>query len=243
MSKFQNILSYFHPLLLEVREGNVTPYLEVVKRNGRNVLNSQNANYSFNGLDYIFKQLFKRISLQNFRFENILVLGMGAGNAIELLRETYRIDAPITAIEKDPVVIELAKKHFNIDRHRDLTIICDDAFGYVMKTNIKYDLIISDLFVDDVVPEIFASEDYISGLRRISKKQVCVIYNKMTEQLTHKQELTPLKENFDSLFPGVKMLKFTVHGFENTVLYYNSIRCFSDKPKNGMLYENHHTKQ
>ena len=236
MTKIKNILSYLQPILLEAREGKITPYLEVVKQNGKNVLNSQNANYSFNGLDHIFKQLFKKINLQNFHFENILILGMGAGNAIELLRETYHINAPITAIEKDPVVIELAKKHFNIDRHKDLTILNEDAFDYVVNTKEKYDLIISDLFVDDVVPKIFASKDYISGLKRVSKSDACIIYNKMTEQTAHKQELKPLKENFDSLFPGVELLKFYVHEFENSILYYNSINPFSNKSKNKMVY-------
>lgn len=229
MTKIKTILSYLQPIMIETREGAITPYLEVVKHNGKNILNSQNANYSFNGLNLIFKRLFKQIDLQKFSFENILILGMGAGNVIELLRDTYHINSPITAIEKDAVVIELAKKYFNINRHNNLTILNDDAFDYVLKTNQTYDLIISDLFVDDVVPEIFASKEYIEGLRRVSKKASCIIYNKMTEQITHKQELSPLQEKFEQAFPGIKLLKFRVHEFENSILYYNSISPLTRK--------------
>lgn len=224
MTKLKTILSYIHPVLLEAREGTITPYLEVIKQNGKNILNSQNANYSFNGLNHILKQLFKKINLQNYTFQHILILGMGAGNAIELLRETYHIESPITAIEKDPVVIELAKKHFNIERHKNLTIIKKDAFDFVTNSNQKFDLIISDLFVDDIVPKIFASKEYIKGLKRVTHENSCIIYNKITEHPTHKQELLRVKENFDFYFSNVEVFKFYVHELENSIVYHNSMR-------------------
>jgi tRNA1(Val) A37 N6-methylase TrmN6 len=85
-------------------------------------LNSKNANYSFDGLHIIFNQLFQKIDINKFEFRNILILGMGAGSIISLLRDKYNISCPITAIEKDEVVIELAKKYFNIDKYKSLTI-------------------------------------------------------------------------------------------------------------------------
>ena len=240
MTKLKNIISYLHPLLLEVREGTLTPYLEVVKQNGKNILNSQNANYSFNGLDHIFKQLFKKIKLENYSFKNILILGMGAGNAIALLRETYHISCPITAIENDSVVIELAKKHFNIDRHNDLEILKEDAFDFVTHSNQKFDLIISDLFIDDIVPEIFASKEYIKGLKRIALDNSCIIYNKITEQLIHKQELIGAKDYFDLYFPNVKVLKFYVHEFENSIIYYNSMKTNLSMKTSNVTYKMNH---
>lgn len=241
MTKLKNIISYLHPILLEAREGTVTPYLEVVKQNGKNILNSRNANYSFNGLNLIFKQLFKKINLQNYSFKNILILGMGAGNAVELLRETYQIKSPITAIEKDSVVIELAKTHFNIERYKDLTIINGDAFEFVQNCHQKYDFIISDLFIDDIVPKIFASKEYIMGLKRITYENACVVYNKITEHPTHKQELTRVKEIFDVYFSNVEVHKFYVHEFENSVLYYNSMRTTPCNSNNNVLNGGHET--
>lgn len=242
MTKLKTIISYLHPILLETREGVITPYLEVIKQNGKNILNSQNANYSFNGLDHIFKQLFEKINIQDFSFKNILILGMGAGNAIALLREMYHIKAPITTIEKDPVVIELAKKHFNIERHKELTILNEDAYDFVLSTEHKYDLIISDLFIDNVVPEIFSSAEYVRGLKRISDDNTCVVYNKMTENHLHKLEMKKLKEKFEGYFPGVELLKLYTHGFENSILYYNTHKPSLDELQRKDLADSHMNK-
>ena len=223
MTTFKSILSYIYPILVEAREGQVTPYLEVVKLNGKNVLNSQNANYSFDSLHSIFKQLFKKIHLEKYQFGNILVLGMGAGSVISLLREAYNIQAPITAIEKDPVVIELAIKYFNIEKYPNLNVVHDDALNFVSTTSGKYDLIISDLLVDFMVPEIFSSEDYLSHLKRISSHNACVMYNKMTEDIKHKIEFINLSVNFDKFFRGYRSVKLYANGAQNTVLYYNTL--------------------
>jgi spermidine synthase len=201
----------------------VTPYLEVIQTRGKYVLNSKNANYSFDGLHIIFNQLFQKIDINKFEFRNILILGMGAGSIISLLRDKYNISCPITAIEKDEVVIELAKKYFNIDKYKSLTIKKTDAFDYVINTENKYDLIISDLFVDNNVPKIFTSHAYLKNLKRISTESSCIMYNKMTESAIHKKELQELLKDFEYTFPGTEVHKFNIYHSENSVLYYNSL--------------------
>lgn len=228
MNGFKRILSYVYPILVETTEGTVTPYLEVVKSNGKYVLNSQNANYSYDSLHRVFQQLFKKIHIEKYRFDNILILGMGAGSIISLLRDTYHINAPITAVEKDTVVIELAHKYFDIGNYKNLTIINDDALNYVKTTADKFDLIISDLLVDFVVPEIFASEEYLSNLRRIASANVCVINNKMTEDVNHKMEFIKLAYNFEKYFPKCHSIKMYANNAQNTMLYYNTVPQSTD---------------
>ena len=223
MKRIKNIVSFLYPLMIEARNGKVTPYLEVMQSKGKYVLNSENANYSFDGLHLIFDKLFQKIDINKFDFKNVLILGMGAGSIISLLRNKYNINCPITAIEKDEVVIELAKKYFNIDKYKSLSIIKSDAFDYVIKTENKYDLIISDLFVDNDVPQIFASSAYLQNLKRISNESSCIMYNKMTESVAHKKELKVVLKDFEAIFPGTKLHKFNVYHSENSVLYYNTL--------------------
>ncbi len=209
--------------MVEAKEGGVTPYLEVMKSNGKYVLNSQNANYSFGGVHTLFYKLFKRVNIKQYDFKNVLILGMGAGSIISLLKEKYKINCSITAIEKDDVVIELAKKYFDIERYNSLTIIKADAFEYVKTTKHTYDLIISDLFVEWDVPEIFASNEYLANLKRISNDRACVIYNKMTELPIHKKELITLLKDFESVFPGFELHTLSSNDSENSMLYYNTL--------------------
>jgi spermidine synthase len=217
------MVSYIYPVVIEKRKGTVTPYLEVIKSNGKYLLNSDNANYSYGGLHVLFNTFFKQIAIKKYNIKSVLVLGMGAGSVISLLKQTYKIDCAITAIEKDDVVIELAKKYFEIEKYKQLSIVNDDAFEYVKTTYKKFDLIISDLFIDGNVPEQFASPEYITNLKRISNNNSCLIYNKMTEDPKHKKEVKAFEKLFSDIFSGAKTHKLIANESENSLLYYNTL--------------------
>ena len=217
------MVSYLYPVIIEKRKGTVTPYLEVVKSNGKYVLNSDNANYSYGGLHALFNAFFKRIAIKKYDIKSVLVLGMGAGTVVSLLKQKYKIDCSITAVEKDDVVIELAKKYFEIEKFKALRIVNDDAFEYVKTTHKKFDLIISDLFIDGNVPEQFASPEYITNLKRISNTNSCLIYNKMTENRKHKKEVKAFEKLFSEVFTGAETHKLIANDSENSLLYYNTL--------------------
>jgi spermidine synthase len=223
MKRIKNIISFMYPVMIEHRPGKVTNYLEVIKSSGQFILNSHKANYSFGGVHMIFDELFQKININQYHIKNVLLLGMGAGSVIRLLQEKYHINCSITAVEKDDVVIELAKKYFEIETCKSLTIVKADAFEYVNTTADKYDLIISDLFVEWDVPKIFASRQYLLNLKKISNEKSCIIYNKMTELPIHKKELSDLSEDFESVFPGSEIHKLYVNDSENSMLYHNTL--------------------
>ncbi len=222
MKRIKNIISFFYPLMVEATNGDVTPFLEIIQYKGKYHLNSMNANYSFGSLHTIFDQLFKQIDVGQYQFKNILILGMGGGSIVSLLRNKYNIATPITAVEKDPVVIDLAGKYFNIAQYQDLKIVKGDAYNFVCTSPDKFDLVIVDLFVDSVVPEIFASHEFLSHLRRVTSDASCIIYNKMTEHPAHKHEFAELSEEFDRLFPGSRVIKVVANHSENSLLYCNT---------------------
>ncbi|MES2132320.1 MAG: hypothetical protein V4506_08205 [Bacteroidota bacterium] len=230
MKRIKNIVSFIYPILIESRNGTVTNYLEIMQSNGQYILNSQNANYSFGGVHKIFDEIFKKINIKQYDFKNVLILGMGAGSVIKLLQEKYDINCSITAVEKDKVVIELAEKYFNIKRYKALTIINADAFEYAATTTNTYDLIISDLFVEWDVPKIFASNEYLVNLKKISNNRACIIYNKMTELPIHKKELTNLSDNFERVFPGSEVYKLYVNESENSILFNNTLPVLIKEP-------------
>jgi spermidine synthase len=223
MKKKKNMLSEIHPTIIETREGSVTSYLEITKTNGKYVLNSDTANYSFGGLHVLFDTFFKQMRVKQYDIRTVLLLGMGAGSVITLLKEKYKIGCAITAIEKDDVVIELAKKYFQIEKHKSLSIVNDDAFEYVKTTYKKFYLIISDIFIDGNVPEQFASPEYIHHLKRISNKNSCLIYNKMTENPKHKKEMKAFEKLFSDVFVGAETHKLITNDSENSLLYYNTL--------------------
>lgn len=218
-----------YPILIESRNGTVTNYLEVMQSNGQYVLNSQNANYSYGGVHIIFDKLFQKINIKQYDFKNVLLLGMGAGSIIKLLQEKYAINCAITAIEKDEVVIDLAKKYFDIENYKNLNIVHADAFDYAATCNNTYDLIISDLFIEWDVPKKFASNEYLKNLKRISSDKACIIYNKMTELDIHKKELVNVSHEFEKIFPDAVIHKLIVNDSENSILYSNTLSPLVEK--------------
>jgi spermidine synthase len=223
MNKIKHLLSFIYPVLIESRLGEVNPYLEVKKFNGQYILNSETVNYSYGDHYELFDSLFYKINIQQRDFTNVLVLGMGAGSVISLLTEKYGRECKITAIEKDGVVIELAKNYFDIERFGSLTVINDDASKFVSETKETFDLIIVDLFIDMEVPKQFSSIEFISNLKRIATTNCCVIYNKITNKLAHKKELEVLFLEFGKIFPSSEIYKVVGNATENSFIYCNTL--------------------
>jgi len=222
ISWLTKLLSFLFPQRIEIAEGHGGEYLEVIVNNGKLMLNASQSNYSFGGLHLIFEQLFNQIEIDKYDIKKVLLLGLGAGSVVDLLINKHGIKCEITGVELDATVIDFAKKYFAIEQYKSLKIVQADAFEYVQQCNDKFDLIVVDLFIGDTVPAAFASEGFISNLKRLSNEKCCVAYNKMTDDPKHKEELKALSANFDKVFPSWKLFKIYAYGYENSLLCYKS---------------------
>ena len=77
--------------------------------------------------------------------ENALLLGMGAGAGVHVLRASQP-DLIIDAVEIDPVVVQVAKDFFDIQESEKLTIFIEDARPWLEHTERLYDIIQIDLY-------------------------------------------------------------------------------------------------
>jgi spermidine synthase len=223
ISNLTKVLSYLFPQRINVAEGHGGAYLEVVVNNGKLMLNANQSNYSFGGLHLIFEQLFDQIELSQYDIKKVLLLGLGAGSVVDLLVNKHGLKCNIIGVELDVNVIDFAKKYFDIEKYKSLKIVQAEAFEYVQNSNEKFDLIVVDLFVGDTVPEVFASEEFIKHLRRLSNEKCCVAYNKMTDTALHKEELKVLSAKFDQVFPGWELFTIYAYGYENSLVCFNTL--------------------
>jgi spermidine synthase len=79
---------------------------------------------------------------------DVLMLGLGGGTTLHLLASGIR-PATVTAVERDPEVIRLARSFFDIDRIHGLRIVEGDAHVILKKFEAErrtFDLIIDDVF-------------------------------------------------------------------------------------------------
>jgi len=116
----KKLFSYIFPINLLKVKSEVSRTLEVTLHNGKLLLDSQNANYSYGSLQRILRFGLKKIGFERIRkLQNILILGVAAGSVIRTLRDEIGYQNKIKGVEIDPKVIEIANKYFifNSNKH------------------------------------------------------------------------------------------------------------------------------
>jgi len=172
----RRIISYIFPLTRKIKSEH-NGCLELTISNGRTLLNTENSNYSYGSLQRILKFALLKVDLSTTK--DILVLGLGGGCVIESLRNEFNYNNRITCIDIDPVIIEIAKNEFGISEDNKTYIICKDAYDYILQDGINFDLIIVDLFIDNIVPKKIITKEFWQGVINRLKIGGVIIFNSM----------------------------------------------------------------
>lgn len=211
----KKLLSYLIPQNILKQSSIHHGVLEVNLVNGRKVLDTLNSNYSFGSLQEILKRGIQEIPLIK-EYNNILVLGMGAGSVVETLRKDFHTNAQIDLVDFDSEIIEIAKQHFNLHLNKNVKLIEADAFQFMKECNQQYDLIIVDLFIDNCIPEKFLGPDFIQFLNKQLAKNGSIIFNNMSQTLPLKKRQS-LEESCRNLKLFVKTIQ-RVHGTNDLLI-------------------------
>jgi len=167
-------ISYIFPITRKV-QSEFSGELELTTFNGKKVLDSANANYSFGTLQKLLEKGLRQVNFEEVN--QALVLGMGAGSVIDSLRNKFRYKKSIDAVEWDKEIVKIAAEEFEIVEGKGLKIFLEDAFVFIQNCNKKYDLIIVDLFIDCKVPEQFYSDIFCENLAKSSNRNAKLLFN------------------------------------------------------------------
>lgn len=172
-------LSYLIPITRHLKS-EYSDTLEITWHNGKKHLNTKNANYSYGSLQAILKFGLKKIDLK--RINSILLLGLGGGSVIETLRQDFNYQKQVTAIDIDPVIIEIAKKEYQLETNSNTTIICEDALNFIKRNSSRFDLIIIDLFIDIHVPKPFLELPFWKDVITSKSSNGVILFNASLEK-------------------------------------------------------------
>ncbi|MFK7781506.1 fused MFS/spermidine synthase [Psychroserpens sp.] len=172
-------LSYLIPITRHLKS-EYSDTLEITWHNGKKHLNTKNANYSYGSLQAILKFGLKKINLR--RVNSILLLGLGGGSVIETLRQDFNYQKQVTAIDIDPVIIEIAKKEYQLETNSNTTIICEDALNFIKRNSSRFDLIIIDLFIDIHVPKPFLELPFWKDVITSKSSNGVILFNASLEK-------------------------------------------------------------
>jgi predicted O-methyltransferase YrrM len=209
----KKILSYLIPINIYQTKSTLSKSIEVTWANGELVLDSENTNYSYGSLQRILRIGLKAIGFQKIaQMEHVLILGVAGGSVIKTLVGEIQFKGKITGVEIDPEIIKISNKYFGLDKIANLEIIIDDAFGFVLKTKIKYDLIIIDVFQDTTMPNFLFETYFINRICTLLENNGFVLFNTMIldekHNLRNNKYLTDYNEN---LFSTRKIPRIEAH--------------------------------
>lgn len=184
----KKLLSFFTPIIEHKIPSKTNKQLEITWNNGQLVLDTENTNYSFGNLEKILRKGLKYVGFSKIRnMGNALILGLGGGSIIHLLRKEIQFKGHITSIELDPAIIFVANKYFDLgELSKNHTIIQMDAFEYVLTTEDTFDLIVIDIFQDAEMPAFLFEKYFIDKLKPLLNLNGFIIFN--TIVLNHKNK-------------------------------------------------------
>lgn len=195
----KHFLSYLFPQILVTKPSKVSGELSIVISDGKMLLNTANANYSYGSLQRILEKGLTRIGKPTIeKMESALILGVAGGSVIESLYNKYNYSGKIVGVELDDKVIELSKAYLGLDKYPNFHIVIDDAQNYIAQHHYKYDLIVIDIFKDVQMPSFLFQEDFINNLKYNLKPKGYILFNTMVTTNVDKIRNEKYLKNFNA---------------------------------------------
>jgi len=215
----QKIFSYLIPIKIFKKKSTRSKMIEVTWANGELVLDSENTNYSYGSLQRILRYGLKSIGFKTIqKMNHILVLGVAGGSVIKTLVDEIKYKGKITGVEIDSDIIQIANEYFNLNQIKQLEIIIDDAFEFVLKTKNQYDLIIIDIFEDTNMPNFLFERFFSERICSILKNQGFVLFNTMILDEAHNIRNRKYISEINSKLYSSKMLPRVEHHNELIII-------------------------
>lgn len=209
MSLLKKYFSYILPIKLESGIAQDKVPLHVYYDNGKIKLFTNNTNYSGGKLKLTFKKALKDIDVKNE--DEVLILGFGLGSVWEVIKKDKGKDPLIIGIDYEPLIFQFIRTYFPyILSDKKTNVLITDAKEYLLNCKQRFNLIVIDLFCDDIVPEIVFSDEFVDNLSTVSHTDSIIVLNTMN---VSENELFLYFKYFDLL--GVKHIEGT-----NTIYYF-----------------------
>ncbi len=193
-------LSYLFEIHIESAPSELNPHLYVSLKNGRLQLSTANAVYSYEDLYDNFTKTFAKFR-KDFEIGNqVLVLGFGLGSVPLIMERMFEKTFQFTGIELDESVIYLANKYALENIESSIQLVTANAFAYVFQPAQKYDVVVMDVFLDDVIPDDFETTDYLEALKSLLKPEGILLYNRLA---LSEEDVTKTTTFFENEFKAV----------------------------------------
>ena len=203
----QKLFSYIVPIKIFKKKSQRSKIIEVTWANGELVLDSENTNYSYGSLQRILRYGLRNIGYDAIlKMDHILLLGVAGGSVVKTLVDEIQYKGRITGVEIDPEMIKIANEYFNLNEIKQLEVVIDDAFEFVLKTKNKYNLIIIDIFEDIKMPNFLFERFFSERICSLLQNHGFVLFNTMILDEAHNVRNRKYISEIDPKLYASKML-------------------------------------
>jgi len=108
--------------------------------------------------------------------DNLLEIGFGGGRTAWYLHK-HVPSLDITAVELDPAVVQLAKKHFGVRSEDKFKITVSDGRSHMLKSSDTWDVIMIDAYRGPFVPFHLLTEEFFKVVKSKLKPGGVVVQN------------------------------------------------------------------
>ena len=180
LQAFKRFLSHLVELPVAEFESDHNPSLKVALHRGRYKLITYGAIYSFGDLYANFRKTFERLDWSKKKIESCLIMGLGLGSIPDMLVTKFHKDIRFTAVEIDEVVIQLAMQYVLRPKNINVEVFTSDASDFIQWHHGRYDMICSDVFVGDRIPEGLQTEEALDAMKEMLKPNGLLLYNRLS---------------------------------------------------------------
>lgn len=177
--RWKKLLSHVVPLTLEETGSEQNPELTVMLDRGRLQLLSGDAIYSWDDLYKNFLIAFDHLKIEERNIQDVLVLGLGLGSVPYMLEKVFHRDYHYVAVEWDDTVAELAAKYTLSRLRSPIDIVTADAEVFVQVTEEQFDLVIVDIFEDDLTPPQFETAAFLQDCDDLLRPGGLLLFNRL----------------------------------------------------------------
>ncbi|MGB0850659.1 MAG: spermidine synthase [Bacteroidia bacterium] len=202
------IASFVWDIPIEKTSSKQNEYLEVVWTNGRKMLNTKDANFSFGNGYKVFEKALSLISDEVHSSHRVLILGFGCGSILDLLEKKYRYEGEIHGVEYDPVIIDLYQRHFASNYQNKPIISIDDAESFVSNSNQAFDIIFIDLFLELENSSLIFKTKFIEDTSRLLSDTGVLVFNTTNQSQDDQRRLTELMMSLGRKYKDVSKTVF-----------------------------------
>lgn len=197
-------LSHLWPVTLETASTEQNPELSVVLSKGRLQLLSGNAIYSWDDLYKNFLFAFDKLQVDQRKIDDVLLLGLGLGSVPFMLEKVFRVRCHYTTVEWDETVSALAAKYSLSRLESPVDIITGDAELFVQVTQEQYDMVIVDIFEDELTPPAFETTAFLEDCKSLLRPGGLMLFNRLHGSDPGIRHITErfFERDFKNVFPG-----------------------------------------